>query len=180
MGRQAVNRQDPMFLKIEPAVKLHFMKLVLLCVFSLIAVQCMAQFQEAKEIDALELKTRMMNKLLIRYEKADTADENGRHFEVTRSYYFDSNRENLLLITAFENQFLPHMGLQIWYTFSNNKLVKVRAMPSKMVCRKCTAEYYFWNDRFVRKNEQNFAVQNVLSLLDDSKRLSSKVLHKAH
>ena len=154
------------------------MKVVLFFALSFFNVVCVAQSQEqeAKAIDVLERKAMDQKKSIMRIERMDTADGSGRRLEVTRTYFLDEARKNLLLITAYENQQSPNKGLQVVYTFSNNRLVKVNAAPAKSVCRKCNAAYYFSNDTLFHKREQNFAVQNAFSLVDDSKRLSARVL----
>jgi hypothetical protein len=153
------------------------MKILLFYFFGLIAAGCAAQSQGTKQIDALERRALSKKKMIIRFEKVDTIDEIGRHLEVSRSYYFDRDRKNLLLITVNEKQSWPHSGFRLWYTFSDNKLVKITTIPSKMVCRRCNAEYYFSNDSLIYKNELNYSVKNIFSFLGDSKRVSSKVLN---
>jgi len=154
------------------------MKGGLLFVCILLSITCMAQSQEqdVKAIDALERKTIDQKKSIIRIERMDTTDGSGQRIGVTRTYFLDEARKNLLLITAYENQESPGKGLQVVYTFSNNRLVKVNTTPANSVCRKCNAAYYFSNDNLIHKREQNFAVQNAISLINDAKRLSARVL----
>lgn len=154
------------------------MKVILLFAFGWFTVVCMAQSpeQETKAIDALERQTRQQKKVILRIERVDTTGESGHRLEMTRTYYLDADKKNLLLVTAYENQQSPTKGLQVLYTFSNNRLVKVSAMPAKALCRQCSATYYFANDTLFYKREQNFAVQKAFLLLDDSKRLSARVL----
>ena len=151
------------------------MKTCLFYFFGLIAVACSAQPQPARTV-TVNLGNLPKKKLIVRFEKVDTTDESGRHFEVSRSYYFDRERKNLLLITVNEKQFHPRTGFLVWYTFSDNKLLKVTTIPSKNICRQCSAEYYFSNDSLINKNEQNYSVKDINRFLDDSKKLSKKVL----
>jgi hypothetical protein len=154
------------------------MKAVLLFVFSLLAIVCKAQSeaQGTKSIDALEKKTMDQKKAILRIEQVDTTEGGGRRLTVTRTYFLDEARKNLLLITAYENQQSPNKGLQVVYTFSNNTLVKVSARPANSVCRRCMAAYYFSNDSLIDKREESFSVPNALSLIDDAKRLAARVL----
>jgi hypothetical protein len=154
------------------------MKWILLLVFSLLNAICIAQppEQETKAIDVLEKKVMDQKKSIMRIERIDTTDGSGKRLEVTRTYFLDEARKDLLLITAYENQMSPKKGLQVVYIFSNNKLAKVSVMPAKSVCRKCNAAYYFSNDSLFHKNEERFIVPNALSLVPDSKRLAARVL----
>ncbi len=121
----------------------------------------------------------MQKNVRVRFERVDTVNENGTRYDVARSYYFDKNRENLLLITVYENQPTLRKGSRFLYTFSGNRLIKARVMPAKTVCHLCHADYYFSNDSMVYKNELSFSFNNSFLLLDDSKKLASKVLSKA-
>jgi hypothetical protein len=151
------------------------MKFLFAFFFALASIFCHGQKRNPKTIDSLERKALSL-KYPVRFEQLDTVDEEGRRFLVNRSYYFDNNKENLLLITAFENQVFPRRGLRVLYTFSDNQVVKIRTIPSKYTCRKCNAAYYFDNDSLFQKKEIKFSVKNTGSLLKDSKKLASKVV----
>ena len=154
------------------------MKTLTFYFLALIAVGCAGQQRGIKQVDELEHRTLSNKKLIIRFEKVDTVVENERHIKVSRSYYFDKERKNLLLITIYENQLRPRRGFQLLYIFSDSKLAKVKTIPSKMVCRRCNGEYYFSNDSLIYKSEVNYSAKNIFSFVDDSKTLSSKVLYR--
>jgi hypothetical protein len=56
-------------------------------------------------IDDLERRAVSGKKLPVRFKKADTIEESGKRLEVGRSYDFDKEQINLLLIAIHAKQF---------------------------------------------------------------------------
>jgi len=134
-----------------------------------------AQAQDASFafIDSLADKTNPYKTILLFAEIRDTTDDQtGKLFTQRSSYYYDWVRKELRYIEvynfdgvlkrnvvkrAFRKQKCIPPATYVKYTFFENKLLKVKLVPSKRECEQCVEEYYLVNDVVISNNKINIS-----------------------
>jgi hypothetical protein len=116
------------------------------------SISSLAQHVRVKAIDKLEQNQTANRLILLRKEPVYTYVPGGKAFKADQYFYFSKMNRSLSLVAIYESEAYKRKGIQMFYLFQGNSLVKVRIIPPSYMCSRCKAEYYFDDDELIHKN----------------------------
>jgi hypothetical protein len=151
------------------------LRFIIIGVLVLNSILSSAQGQHVKDIDRLEQNEKGNRLILLRKEPVYTSVPGGKTFKAAQYYYFDKLNRTLSLVAVYENEDDKHRGVQMFYLFQKNTLVKVRIIPPRYQCIRCKVEYYFDEDEVIHKNMEGITGEVAKELMAMAKKLLAKM-----
>jgi hypothetical protein len=151
------------------------LRFIIIGVLVLNSILSSAQGQRIKDIDQLEQSEKENRLILLRKEPVYTSVPGRNMFKAAQYYYFDKMSRTLSLVAVYENEDDKHRGVQMFYLFQKNTLVKVRIIPPRYQCNRCKVEYYFDEDEVIHKNMEGITHEAAKELAVMAKELLAKM-----
>lgn len=152
-------------------------KLTILLLLLAVVTHVGAQSMDTVRIISKSKKFKPSQHILLMFEVVDTLDASGKKTPMSRSYYFNEGTRMIGSIREHYNPRKPHKGIQVIYSFNENKLTAVTVIPSKSTCRNCSTQYYFSNDSLLSKLENGYTSTNSAIFINQAHHFLAKLPH---